>query len=49
MLFYHATYAPYNFKETANWLEENTPDMGGRSTLLIFKDGKIITQENTFR
>lgn len=42
MLFYQATNAQYNFKETANWQEENTPDMGGRSTLLIFKDGKII-------
>ena len=42
MLFYHATKAQYNFTETDKWLVENTADMGGRSTLLIFKEGKII-------
>lgn len=42
MLFYQATITQYNFKQTDKWLEENTPDMGGRSTLLIFKDGKVI-------
>ena len=34
--------AQYNFTETKKWQEENTPELGGRSTLLIYKDGKII-------
>ncbi len=42
MLFYQLTNAQYNFNETSKWLEENTPDMGGRSTLLIFKNDKIV-------
>ena len=42
MLFYHITSAQYNFSATDKWLQENTPEMGGRSTLMIFKDGKIV-------
>ncbi|WP_311947334.1 serine hydrolase domain-containing protein [Mucilaginibacter terrae] len=34
--------AQYNFSKVDNWLEENTPDMGGRSVLMIYKDGKIV-------
>jgi CubicO group peptidase (beta-lactamase class C family) len=42
MLFYQAANAQYNFSAADNWLEQNTKDMGGRSVLMIFKDGKII-------
>ncbi|MCJ8208824.1 beta-lactamase family protein [Mucilaginibacter sp. RS28] len=34
--------AQYDFSKVDNWLEENTPNMGGRSVLMIYKDGKII-------
>jgi CubicO group peptidase (beta-lactamase class C family) len=42
MLFYHAAIAQYNFSAADSWLEKNTKDMGGRSVLMIFKDGKLI-------
>lgn len=42
MLFYHGADAQYNFSAADNWLEKNTGDMGGRSVLMIFKDGKVI-------
>ena len=34
--------AQYNFNEAKKWQEHNTPELGGRSTLMIYKDGKII-------
>lgn len=34
--------AQANFSKVDQWLENNTPAMGGRSILLIYKDGKII-------
>ncbi|MFN0081938.1 MAG: serine hydrolase domain-containing protein [Ferruginibacter sp.] len=42
VLFYQTSNAQYNFNATTKWLEENTQDMGGRSTLLIFKNDKIV-------
>lgn len=42
MLFYQSANAQYNFAAADRWLEQNTPQMGGRSTLMLFKDGKII-------
>lgn len=43
---FHATFsvcgAQYDFSPPGNWLKENTPAMGGRSTLIIFKSGKIF-------
>src|SRR3954465_10350195 len=34
--------AQYDFSKVDNWLNENTEQMGGRSVLMIYKDGKII-------
>ncbi len=34
--------AQYNFKAITKWQQENTPTLGGRSTILILKDGKIV-------
>jgi CubicO group peptidase (beta-lactamase class C family) len=31
-----------DFSKLDKWMEDKTPDMGGRSVLLIYKDGKII-------
>ena len=42
MLFYQGVSARYNFAPADQWLEENTPEMGGRSVLLVFRDGKVI-------
>src|SRR3954468_13170592 len=35
-------YAQAPFAKLDHWMDENTKDMGGRSILLIYKDGKII-------
>jgi CubicO group peptidase (beta-lactamase class C family) len=35
-------FAQTNFDAVENWQEENTPELGGRSVLLIYKDGKIV-------
>src|SRR6201747_874470 len=32
----------YNLSKVDNWLNENTSQMGGRTVLVIYKDGKII-------
>ena len=42
MLFYQQANAQYNFSAADKWLQENTQNMGGRSTLMVFKDGKVI-------
>ena len=34
--------AQYNFSKVDSWMDKTTPQMGGRSVLLIYKDGKII-------
>lgn len=34
--------AQYNFSKVDDWLKKNTGEMGGRSYLVIYKDGKII-------
>ncbi|OOQ62000.1 serine hydrolase domain-containing protein [Mucilaginibacter pedocola] len=31
-----------NFSKVDNWLNDNTPAMGGRSVLVVYKDGKVI-------
>src|SRR6478672_7126257 len=31
-----------SFNKLDNWMEENTPALGGRSMLLIYKDGHIV-------
>lgn len=43
LLFLHVKVnAQYNFTKVDAWLQENTPQMGGRAVLMIYKDGKII-------
>lgn len=34
--------AQYDFSKVDTWLSENTPKMGGRAILLVYKDGKIV-------
>jgi CubicO group peptidase (beta-lactamase class C family) len=46
IIFYTFSFAQYNFDAVQKWQEENTPSLGGRSTLLIYKDGKIIFSNN---
>jgi CubicO group peptidase (beta-lactamase class C family) len=42
LLSFQLLQAQFNFKETDKWLKENTPSLGGRATLLIYKDGKVV-------
>ena len=42
MLFYQLSNAQYNFDAADKWLRQNTPEMGGRSTLMVYKDGRVI-------
>ena len=37
-----AANAQYDFKKIDTWLKDNTPEMGGRSFLIIYKDGHVI-------
>jgi CubicO group peptidase (beta-lactamase class C family) len=41
-IFSNKTIAQYNFTEAQNWQEKNTKVLGGRTTLLILKDNKIV-------
>lgn len=34
--------AQYNFSKVDDWLKQNTSEMGGRSYLMIYKDGKFV-------
>ena len=34
--------AQYDFKKADAWLAENTREMGGRSILVIYKNGQVI-------
>jgi CubicO group peptidase (beta-lactamase class C family) len=34
--------AQYDFKKADAWLDENTREMGGRSILLVYKNGQVI-------
>src|ERR1700750_3114608 len=34
--------AQSNFQKLDSWLADNTRDMGGRSILVVYKDGKVI-------
>jgi len=33
--------AQYNFNKLDKWLADNTPEMGGRAILVVYKDGKM--------
>ena len=40
--FIQTSVAQNNFYKVDNWLAANTPAMGGRSVLMIYKDGKVV-------
>jgi CubicO group peptidase (beta-lactamase class C family) len=42
LLFLQVSFAQSNFKNTDEWLGKNLRQLGGRATLVILKDGKII-------
>lgn len=39
-----ALQAQYDFHKVDDWLRRETPKMGGRAVLLVYKDGKIVYQ-----
>jgi CubicO group peptidase (beta-lactamase class C family) len=41
-IFSKTVTAQYNFSEVQNWQEKNTIALGGRTTLMILKDDKIV-------
>jgi CubicO group peptidase (beta-lactamase class C family) len=45
-IFSNKTIAQYNFAEVQNWQEKNTKALGGRTTLLILKDNKIVFENS---
>jgi CubicO group peptidase (beta-lactamase class C family) len=40
--------AQQQFAKLDHWMDENTKDMGGRTILVIYKDGKIIYNKSVF-
>lgn len=42
LLFLQVSFGQTNFKNTDEWLKSNLRQLGGRATLVILKDGKII-------
>jgi CubicO group peptidase (beta-lactamase class C family) len=42
MLLYQASMAQYDFNSLDRWLKNNLNELGGRSVMMIYKDGKII-------
>lgn len=45
MLFLQASYSQYDFNEAEYWMKDNLNDLGGRSVLILVKDGKIIYEQ----
>jgi CubicO group peptidase (beta-lactamase class C family) len=46
MLFFQLAFSQYNFKKVDSWLEDNLKDLGGRAVLMVYKDGKIVYQND---
>ncbi|MEO6631348.1 MAG: serine hydrolase domain-containing protein, partial [Mucilaginibacter sp.] len=42
ILFCGKVHAQTNFQKLNTWLDQNTREMGGRSILVIYKDGKLV-------
>jgi CubicO group peptidase (beta-lactamase class C family) len=42
LLFTKTSFCQQNFEKIQSWQEENTAELGGRSVLLIYKDGKML-------
>lgn len=45
--FYVHVQAQYDFSKVDAWLNANTREMGGRSILLVYKDGKVIYDKSS--
>ncbi len=45
MLFLQALYCQYNFNKADDWMKDNLNDLGGRSVLILVKDGKVIYEK----
>jgi CubicO group peptidase (beta-lactamase class C family) len=45
LLFIGKAVAQQNFNKVDAWLNDNTPAMGGRSVLVVYKDGKVVYNE----
>lgn len=43
--FSHSTYAQYDFSKVDDWLADNVSNLGGRTILMVYKDGKIVHTE----
>ncbi|BAV08314.1 CubicO group peptidase, beta-lactamase class C family [Filimonas lacunae] len=39
-------FAQYNFSKVDNWLTTNSPQLGGRTILMVYKDGKIVYNQS---
>lgn len=46
MLFFQVSYSQYNFDKVEDWMEDNLKDLGGRAVIMIYKDGKIVYQND---
>src|SRR5690606_29927655 len=42
MLLLQSAIAQYNFNKIDAWLNDNLKELGGRAVLVIYKDGKVI-------
>lgn len=46
MLLLQIGYSQYNFDKVEDWMEDHLKDLGGRAVLMIYKDGKIVYENN---
>ncbi len=46
MLLFQVSYSQYNFDKVEDWMEENLKDLGGRAVLMIYKDGKMVYEND---
>ena len=46
MLMFQLSYSQYNFDKVEDWMEEHLKDLGGRAVLMVYKDGKIVYENN---
>jgi len=42
LLFLQVLFAQNNFNKADSWVKDNLHRLGGRATLIILKDGKIV-------
>lgn len=46
MLFFQVSYSQYNFIKVEDWMEDHLKDLGGRAVIMIYKNGKIVYQND---